>query len=148
MNKFIALIVLVFITGGLISCGSQKPDLSYSVINNRCNKIANENEFLRTGGGDIKNNTIECYFIVKPELSLSEAKKIVGSLFIMEFTDVMISAIAQGKDFSKHTDYGSIYDLRKYYKTNVVFKTSDEEKLFECHTYKFIHFIPFWKSYK
>jgi hypothetical protein len=149
MKKFIALVAVIFITGGLLNCGSEKPDLSYSVINNRCNKIAMENGFLRSGNGDLKNNNIECYFIAKPDLPLSEAKKIVDSIFIIGLTKAMFSTImGESKDYSKLKNYGFYYDFRKYYNANVVFKTYEEEKLFEYHTYKLIPFIPFWKSYK
>ncbi len=44
-----------------------------------------------------------------------EAAKIVDSLFIMDFTEVMLSEIGSHGDYSKHTQLGSTYDLRDHY---------------------------------
>lgn len=56
---------------------------------------------------------MECilYFNEKSQ----KATKIVDSLFIMDFTEVMFSEIFSHGNYSKHTQLGSTYDLRDHY---------------------------------
>ena len=58
-----------------------------------------------------------------------KATKIVDSMFIMDFTEVMLSEIGSHGNYSKHTQLGSTYDLRDHYNTKVLFVDRDENGL-------------------
>ncbi len=136
----VALLFVCIFTG----CGKEAPTLSYSVITNRCTEIANESDLLYTAGGDVQDSIIQCRFVANPDITKEEATKIVDSLFIMDFTEVMLSEIGSHGDYSKHTQLGSTYDLRDHYNTKVLFVDRDENVLFTVRTYRWFSFLPFW----
>ena len=89
--------------------------------------------------------TIELRFVVSPDLTRKEAESIADSLFIWEFNEVMLSEIVNHGDYTKQKNYGSAFDLRKYYNVTVNFETRDEIELLKYRTYKFIPWLTFWK---